>query len=408
MIPEQTVLVRYTVTSGVLEYSLPFAVYDEGDVTVTWAMADELGGEQTTLELHTDYSVTIQEDTHTGSVKLVAGKVPAGATLAIESSIPATQSMDLSHTASIDSAAMEQQLDRVVQMIQQLKQQLGRAVLAPPTSEVDGNTLYVDDLLEAANTAIDAAKESEGYADQSCECAERAQSITDTLLDLSFSVHITDDPNGNASYTPETGMVHFYVPKGPKGDKGETGERGPQGPQGSQGVQGVQGATGVQGERGPEGQQGPQGPQGEEGPQGAQGVPGAIGPKGDTGATGPKGDTGDTGPVGATGPQGERGPEGQQGPQGPQGIQGPRGETGARGPAGIQGPQGEQGPRGETGPAGPQGPKGDPGDITTALDACFLQFSVVGADLVLNYTSLPDADFSINENGELEITYGNS
>lgn len=381
MIPEQTVLVRYTVTSGVLEYSLPFAIYDEGDVAVYWAMADELGGEQTTLELHTDYSVTIQEDTHTGSVTLVAGKVPVGATLAIESSIPATQSMDLSHTASIDSAAMEEQLDRVVQMIQQLKQQLGRAILAPATSEVDGNALYVDDLLEAANTAIDAAKESEECADRSCECAQRAQDITDTLLDLSFSVHITDDPTGNAIYTPETGMVHFYVPKGPQGPQGVQGIQGEQGIQGAQGIQGEQGEKGEQGERGPEGQQGPRGEQGIQGPQGKQGE------------------------QGIQGPQGEVGPQGKQGPQG---IQGPRGETGGRGPQGIQGIQGEQGPKGDPGPAGPQGPKGDPGDITTALDAAFLQFAIVGPDLVLNYTSMPDATFTINGNGELEVSYADA
>jgi hypothetical protein len=39
----------------------------------------------------------------------------------------------------------------------------------------------------------------------------------------------------------------------------------------------------------------------------------------------------------------------------------------------------------------------------------FFQFYVDSAgDLTLNYTSLPDADFSINDNGELEIVYGDA
>ena len=41
MIPVQKVLVRYTVTAGVLEYAVPFALYGTGDVNVAWAAAGE-------------------------------------------------------------------------------------------------------------------------------------------------------------------------------------------------------------------------------------------------------------------------------------------------------------------------------------------------------------------------------
>ena len=71
--------------------------------------------------------------------------------------------------------------------------------------------------------------------------------------------------------------------------------------------------------------------------------------------------------------------------------------------------KGDKGDKGDTGEPGPQGPKGDPGDITSAIEAVFFQFYVDSAgDLTLNYTSLPDADFSINDNGELEIVYGDA
>ena len=41
MIPVQKVLVRYTVTAGVLEYAVPFALYGTGDVNVSWAAAGD-------------------------------------------------------------------------------------------------------------------------------------------------------------------------------------------------------------------------------------------------------------------------------------------------------------------------------------------------------------------------------
>lgn len=91
-------------------------------------------------------------------------------------------------------------------------------------------------------------------------------------------------------------------------------------------------------------------------------------------------------------------------PRGPQGEQGQRGEQGIQG---EQGEQGERGEQGEQGPAGEQGPKGDPGDITTALDASFIQFVILSdGNLALNYTGNLEATYTINPtSGELEVTY---
>lgn len=114
---------------------------------------------------------------------------------------------------------------------------------------------------------------------------------------------------------------------------------------------------------------------------------------------------------GQDGAPGAQGPQGPEGPQGIQGIQGVPGKDGAQGPQGLQGEPGKDGQNGADGPQGPpgpQGPKGETGDITTALDAQFIQFAVNGTgDLVLNYTgdNPPDEGYSINENGELEVNY---
>lgn len=391
----------FTGNGAATEFPFTFRVWKTDQVQVTVTDADGIESDVTA-----QCTVTLTDTGGTVKYAPSSGALPAGCKLAITRSMPFLQEDQYVSGTRFDPREIEDALDIACAERQELKEKLDRALVAPVTSDTGtSGTIYVEELLQAGKDAVKYAEQAEECADQACECAQRAQDITDTLLNLNFSVHITDDPNGNTSYTPETGMVHFWIPQGPQGPQGIQGIQGEQGVQGQQGIQGEQGAPGVQGERGPEGQQGQQGPQGMQGPQGPQGD---VGPMGATGAQGIQGNTGPTGATGPQGEQGQRGPTGAQGPQGPQGIQGPRGlqgDVGPQGAQGIQGPQGPKGDTGDTGPAGPQGPKGDPGDITTALDAAFLQFAVVGTDLLLNYTSLPDATFSINDNGEVEVNY---
>lgn len=185
----------------------------------------------------------------------------------------------------------------------------------------------------------------------------------------------------------------FKIPRGLPGVQGPKGDTGDTGPAGAKGDPGERGPEGPKGQEGARGLQGIQGEPGERGPQGIQGIPGPAGAKGDEGQPG------------ARGPQGVKGEKGDQGLTGPKGDPG---DTGARGPQGPQGLQGEKGEKGDPGEPGPQGPKGEAGDITTALDAQFIQFAVDGSgNLILNYTgqTAPDATYKINENGELEVTY---
>lgn len=168
MIPVQKVLVRYTVTTGVLEYSVPFALYGTGDVNVSWAAAGDTET-QTRLAPGSDYSVTVFRDMTGGKVTLADGKVPAGATLAIESAVPLTQELDLSNTATVDTEATEGQLDRMVQMIQQLDDGLSRAVKANVTDsgtpeELLGSLYKARDAATAAAASEQAAEGSEQAA----------------------------------------------------------------------------------------------------------------------------------------------------------------------------------------------------------------------------------------------------
>lgn len=393
MIPVQKVLVRYTVTAGVLEYVVPFALYGTGDVNVYWAAAGDKET-QTRLAPGTDYSVTVFRDMTGGKVTLADGKVPAGATLAIESAVPLTQELDLSNTATVDTEATEGQLDRMVQMIQQLGDGLSRAVKVNATDSSTPEELLAslyrarDIARDAAEAAADSEQAAEGSEQAAATSASRAaaseqaaagheqaarqllEDAQDSYLNIgSLTAEAETLEPGEAAavdFVPDSLRFFFKIPRGMPGKQGPAGATGPQG---------ARGDKGDQGERGPQGIQGPQGL------QGVQGLPG------------------------------ERGPQGIQGIAGPAGPAGEQGATGARGPQGPQGLQGEKGEKGDPGEPGPQGPKGETGDITTALDATFIQFVVDGdGDLAMNYTGAaqPEAAFSIDADGELEVTYADA
>ena len=272
MIPVQKVLVRYTVTAGVLEYAVPFALYGTGDVNVSWAAAGDTET-QTTLAPGSDYSVTVFRDMTGGKVTLADGKVPAGATLAIESAVPLTQELDLSNTATVDTEATEGQLDRMVQMIQQLDDGLSRAVKVNATDSGTPEDLLAslyrarDDAQGAATAAAASEQAAEGSeqaaatsasqaadseqaaaasadgadqsraeaaasaaaasqsataARQSAEAAagseDRAAQSAASILGLQVEV-ATLDPGLPASgaYDPETGILHLGIPKGDSG-----------------------------------------------------------------------------------------------------------------------------------------------------------------------------------------------
>ena len=272
MIPVQKVLVRYTVTAGVLEYSVPFALYGTGDVNVSWAAAGDTET-QTRLAPGSDYSVTVFRDMTGGKVTLADGKVPAGATLAIESAVPLTQELDLSNTATVDTEATEGQLDRMVQMIQQLDDGLSRAVKVNATDSGTPEDLLAslykarDDAKDAATAATASEQAAEGSeqaaatsasqafasqqaaatsaeaadqsraeaaasaaaasqsataARQSAEAAagseDRAAQSAASILGLQVEVSTLDPglPAGG-DYDPETGILHLGIPKGDSG-----------------------------------------------------------------------------------------------------------------------------------------------------------------------------------------------
>lgn len=176
MIAEGTLLVRYTVTGGDAVYAIPFRVYKASDVAVTWSSD---GRTETELALGKDYSVQLVA---TGGAELrleagvVGGAVPAGATLAIASAIPETQEADFSNTATVNTGALETQLDREVQMIQQLHTELKRAVKVPAASSESPEEL-LQNIYESEDNAAQSAAEAAASAAAAAASANAADAL---------------------------------------------------------------------------------------------------------------------------------------------------------------------------------------------------------------------------------------
>lgn len=158
MITRNQTVKKYIVTEGVLSYSIPFPIYEFGDVLVVWS-DDEYGVDEHKLVLGSDYSVTMNSAGDGGTVTLKSGIVPIDAILAVISNIPETQELDLSHTSEVDTKSTEKELDRQVQMIQQISDKLGRCIKVGVTSKLTPDEL-LKTIFKAYHDIIDSLSEA--------------------------------------------------------------------------------------------------------------------------------------------------------------------------------------------------------------------------------------------------------
>jgi len=117
-----------------------FKVFAAADVAVTIANS---AGTETPLVLGTDYSVTLnvnQDTSPGGTVTYPISGTPlaVGSKLSIVGDIDYDQPLDLPSGGNFSPLALENELDRVVMQIQQLREVSERAVVVPVTSDADG------------------------------------------------------------------------------------------------------------------------------------------------------------------------------------------------------------------------------------------------------------------------------
>jgi hypothetical protein len=126
-------------TGAQTSWPFTFKVFAASDIAVT--IADSLGVE-TALVLGSDYSVTLnanQETSPGGTVTypISGAALPVGKRLVIIGNLPYDQPLDLPSGGNFSPLALENQLDRMVMQIQQLRENVGRALQVSVSTNTD-------------------------------------------------------------------------------------------------------------------------------------------------------------------------------------------------------------------------------------------------------------------------------
>ena len=172
MINSEVIINSYTGTGTTAEYAVTYPIYEETDIAVYVAV----DGVEEQKALGTDYTVKVNADLSGGTVTFTdLDIVPDGCTIAILLNLPLLQELDLKASATIDTESTEQQLDKIVQMIQMLAEKLKRAVTVPATQAQLGgvDVMAIHEARDAAQAAAASAKES----------ADKAESIFTNFKD---------------------------------------------------------------------------------------------------------------------------------------------------------------------------------------------------------------------------------
>ena len=132
----ETTRVAYTCNGVLTSYAYPFKVLADGDLLVVKKATATATSAETTLVLNTDYTVT-GAGTSGGNVVLTAGsKCGSGYTLAILRNMAATQTTDYVDGEAFSAESLETALDKATLVLQQQKEQIGRAPKLPKTSTI--------------------------------------------------------------------------------------------------------------------------------------------------------------------------------------------------------------------------------------------------------------------------------
>lgn len=146
----------YTGNNVTTTFSFAFKVFSQSEVVL---VRTDLSAVETTLALSTDYTVTLNADQSAspgGSITLLAGPLATGFLLTITSNVQALQPVVLTNSGGFYPSIINDEFDRLTILLQQVAEQVERAVKTQISSGVDPNTL-VASLLAAASSAAASA-----------------------------------------------------------------------------------------------------------------------------------------------------------------------------------------------------------------------------------------------------------
>jgi hypothetical protein len=116
----------YTGTGSVSSYAFTFNVFSATDLVLTQIALD---GTETLLVLNSNYTVSLSHTAPTpGTITLTAGSLAAGVQLVIQRVLPLTQQVNITDYSPTPAATWNEVHDRAVMDIQQLQEQVSRAV----------------------------------------------------------------------------------------------------------------------------------------------------------------------------------------------------------------------------------------------------------------------------------------
>lgn len=121
----------YVGTGAVATYAFSFKVFSKNDIAV---QVTTTAGVESTLTVDTNYTVLLNADQDNfpgGSITLTAGNLATGYSLVIFGDQDYSQTTQLPTGGPYNAVIHEQALDRIVIMVQQLAERLGRAIVAP-------------------------------------------------------------------------------------------------------------------------------------------------------------------------------------------------------------------------------------------------------------------------------------
>ena len=144
MLTNETSVTRLVITPSVTDYSFNYQFWDSDEITVT--ATNETTGESVTLVRDIDYTLTVSEgitatEHQGGTVSMISAKYLDYSALVISRELPYTQDTDYKNSEPINADVLETSLDRIVALLQQVKEQLEHLIHLPLTDTAADYTL---------------------------------------------------------------------------------------------------------------------------------------------------------------------------------------------------------------------------------------------------------------------------
>lgn len=356
MVPESNRKAGPFTGTGQTQFDFDFYMLSADDVAVIVADADE---KETTLSKDA-YTCTLNSDQNTtpgGRVTLKTA-LATGHKLAICSGVPYTQNLNLTMYGNFNPTSINKEEDRRVIQLQQIVEQMRRCLVVPITNDKTPQQVLTE-VLETAATANSYAQQAQAIYDtvkgDVAEIKALKAEIDDLVLTFQTIEQLAAQAQANAHSTNDDKLTCQ---------------------QALQQIQAIAAQTGFSTRTSPTVSESETFPL-------SNLTPTAYVKVGDLVLNSTNGDlfritavTATTATVGAK----------------ISNLRGPRGERGLQGSPGPAGERGEQGPMGQS-----------------PYASCFGQFEVNEEGVLqLEYVGLAPAEFSINDNGEVEANYANT